>query len=465
MVQVPPTEVMAATRSDLRLPPRQPPTAEEAAHLHRLAQEGKSWFVRNRVHFGISKAGEVVQRPIPFDPLPRILGAAEWAWLERALTQRVRALDEFIRDVYGEMRALRAGVVPPELVYASSSWFRSCRGPAATEPGQIVVAGIDLVRVDGRWLVLEDNLRVPSGVSYALAARRALAEVAPGMLATFRPRGLGEYPRRLRAALERRCRQEGTTVLLSPGPANAAFYEHVELARLMDLRLVTASELVASHRGCWLRLEGTAHPVAGIYHRYSPEYLDPLGGREDSLIGVPFLFAAWRQGRVALANAPTCAVADDKRLFPLVPQLIRYYLGEEPLLEQPPTIWLDDLVERQRVLMRFDSFVLKPVNGSGGKGIVFGPVAGAEERAAVRRVLEEAPGSLVAQPALEIERLPCVGPSGQLEWRRCDLRAFVLLEPEPWVMPGGLTRVAPSPEGWLVNSSAGGGVKDTWVEP
>jgi uncharacterized circularly permuted ATP-grasp superfamily protein len=441
-----------------------PLTVAAAEQRRRLADETTAWFARNEVHFGVSIAGEVVQRPIPYDPLPRIVDSVAWAWLERALAQRVRALDYFIRDAYGECRALKAGLVPPELVYGSTSWFRSCRGPAALRPGQITIAGIDLVRVEGRWLVLEDNLRVPSGVSYALASRRVLADLAPEMLAGLRPRALGEYPRRLLAAMEQRSPEEGLTVLLSPGPANAAYYEHVELARLMGIPVVSADDLVASHRGCWLRRQDGNIPVARIYHRYSPEFLDPLGGRDDSLIGIPFLFAAWRQGRVVLANAPTCGVADDKRLFPFVPGLIRYYLGEQPMLEQPLTIELNNRSHRRKVLARFDDFVFKPVNGSGGKGIVFGPIANGEEKAALVATLEEAPGTMVAQPVLEIERLPCVASAGDLEWRRCDLRAFVVMDVDPWVMPGGLTRVAPGTDQWLVNSSAGGGVKDTWVE-
>jgi uncharacterized circularly permuted ATP-grasp superfamily protein len=232
----------------------------------------------------------------------------------------------------------------------------------------------------------------------------------------------------------------------------------------MGIPVVTAADLVASHRGCWLRREGGNVPVARIYHRYSPEYLDPLGGRDDSLIGIPFLFAAWRQGRVVLANAPTCGVADDKRLFPYVPSLIRFYLGEQPLLEQPVTIELKSAAHRREVLNRFDDYVFKPVNGSGGKGIVFGPIANGEQRAALSAALEETPGAMVAQPLLEIERLPCVATAGDLEWRRCDLRAFVVMDVDPWVMPGGLTRVASGTDEWLVNSSAGGGVKDTWVE-
>jgi uncharacterized circularly permuted ATP-grasp superfamily protein len=442
----------------------QPLATAPAAQRRRLAEETTAWFARNEVHFGVSIEGQLVQRPIPYDPLPRIVDSQAWTWLERALAQRVRALDHFIRDAYGENRALSAGVVPPELVYGSTSWFRSCRGPAALRPGQVCIAGIDLVRVDGSWLVLEDNLRVPSGVSYALASRRVLADLAPEMFTGMRPRALGEYPRRLLGAMEQRSLQDGLTVLLTPGPANAAYYEHVELARLMGIPVVTADDLVASHRGCWLRREGGNAPVARIYHRYSPEYLDPLGGRDDSLIGIPFLFAAWRQGKVVLANAPTCGVADDKRLFPYVPSLIRYYLGEQPMLEQPLTIELKTEARRRQAMASFEDFVFKPVNGSGGKGIVFGPIANGEERAALFATLDEAPDSMVAQPVLEIERLPCVASAGDIEWRRCDLRAFVVMGVEPWVMPGGLTRVAPGTDQWLVNSSSGGGVKDTWVE-
>src|SRR6202158_1443068 len=375
------------------VPVQAPLTVATDEQRRRLADETTAWFARNEVHFGVSIAGEVVQRPIPFDPLPRIVDSVGWAWLERALAQRVRALDHFIRDAYGECRVLKAGLVPPELVYGSTSLFRSFPGAAALRPGQITIAGIDLVRVDGRWLVLEDNLRVPSGVSYALASRRVLADVALQPLAGPLPRALGEYPRRLLAAMEQRSPEEGVTVLLSPGPANAAYYEHVELARLMGIPVVTSADLVASHRGCWLRQNGGNVPVARIYHRYSPESLDPLGGRDDSLIGIPFLFAAWRQGKVVLANAPTCGVADDKRLFPYVPSLIQYYLGEQPMLERPLPIGLENLNRRREVLARFDDFVFKPVNGSGGKGIVFGPVANGEEKAAPEARLDAAPRS------------------------------------------------------------------------
>jgi uncharacterized circularly permuted ATP-grasp superfamily protein len=203
--------------------------------------------------------------------------------------------------------------------------------------------------------------------------------------------------------------------------------------------------------------------VSAIYHRFSPDYLDPLAGFSGSVIGIPCLITAWRNGALGLANAPTCSIADDKSLFPYVPDMIHYYLGETPLLEQPLTLDLTDPAQRRHVLAHFEDFVFKPIDGSGGKGIVFGPVAAAEEREATAAAIEADPASLVAQPALDLERLPCLLADGTIEWRRCDLRPFVVLGSSPWVVPGGLTRVAPTTDAWLVNSSAGGGVKDTWV--
>jgi uncharacterized circularly permuted ATP-grasp superfamily protein len=204
--------------------------------------------------------------------------------------------------------------------------------------------------------------------------------------------------------------------------------------------------------------------VSAVYHRYSPEYLDPVGGAPESLIGVPALLSAWRSGNVALANAPTCGVADDKSLFPYVPAMIRYYLGETPLLQQPPTLDLADPVQRAHALDAFDAHVFKPVEGSGGKGIIFGPEAAAEDREHVRETARSRPAALVAQPLLEIDRLPCIAADGSVEERRCDLRPFTVVGDQPWVLPGGLTRVAPDTDSWLVNSSAGGGIKDTWVQ-
>ncbi len=439
--------------------------SETAATMRRgLLDAGRSWFGRNRVHFAVSRAGRLTQRPIPFDPIPRRLPESEWATLAAGLEQRVVALDHFVRDVYGDRRILRQGVVPPDLVYASDSFVRAAAGPAATASGQICVAGIDLVRVRGRWLVLEDNLRVPSGVAYALAARRATADLVPAELATASPRSPNGYGRHLRAALAARRAGSGETVLLSPGRMNPAYYEHEELGRLMGVPLVSGADVISSHRGCWWLREDGARPIATIYHRYSPEYLDPMV-RQDSVIGSAFLLAAWRRGAVGLANAPTCGVADHKAVFPHVPEMIRYYLGETPILEQAPTLTLRSASELAHALLNFESHVFKPVAGSGGKGIVFGPSARAGERALVTHLLATRPGALVAQPALDVERLPCVRPDGGLEHRRADLRVFVLMGEEPWVMPGGLTRVARHRDAWLVNSSAGGGVKDTWVLP
>jgi uncharacterized circularly permuted ATP-grasp superfamily protein len=438
-------------------------TAPSIADAARLAQRATTWFADHGVDFGVFDGGTLVQRPIPFDPLPRRLARAEWEQLTRGLTQRVAALDCFVRDVYGEQRILSDRVLPRELVAGSPSFLRAAAGPAARTGPQVCVAGIDLVRVDGRWLVLEDNLRVPSGVAYSLAARRASVELLTEEMAEARPISVAEYPRRLAAELARRGAGAGTPVLLTPGPANPAYYEHRELARLLRVPLVTGDQLIASHRGCWWMDGPSPRPVSAIYHRYSPEYLDPVATPE-TVIGSAFLLTAWRKGTVGLANAPTCGVADNKAVFAHVPGMIRYYLGEEPLLHQPPTFTLQSRSHLSAALARVEEMVFKPVGESGGKGIMFGPSARPHERDRIRRQVEANPAGYVAQPALQVERLPCLQPDGTTEMRRADLRAFVIHGDDPWVMPGGLTRVAPSADCWLVNSSAGGGVKDTWIE-
>jgi uncharacterized circularly permuted ATP-grasp superfamily protein len=443
--------------------PVENPAALGPAPTPPLAAE-RRWFEEQGVNFGIAVGPDVVQRPIPFDPIPRQIGKQEWAALERALLQRVAALDEFVRDIFDGQRILRAGRIPATAVYGSPAFLRYASGATARSPGQVCVAGIDLVRVGGTWTVLEDNLRVPSGVAYALAARRAMLELHREDTVKYGPRPVSEYPWRLRAALDHRAQGDGLIVVLSPGPYNAADYEHRELARGMGCRLVRSYELIASHRGCWLQEGSRRHPVSAIYHRYSPEYLDPVGGAPESLIGVPALLGAWRSGNLALANAPTCGVADDKSRFPYVPTMIRYYLGEKPILQQPPTIDLTDSAQRAHALDAFDAHVFKPVDGSGGKGIVFGPQAAAADREHVLTTAQTRPATLVAQPVLEIDRLPCIAADGSIEQRRCDLRPFVVMGEQPWVLPGGLTRVAPDQDSWLVNSSAGGGIKDTWIE-
>jgi uncharacterized circularly permuted ATP-grasp superfamily protein len=437
--------------------------ALEPASRDPLAAE-RRWFEEQGVNFGITVGADVVQRPIPFDPIPRQISKPEWAALERGLLQRVLALDEFVRDIFDSQRILRAGRIPAGAVYGSPAFLRYASGPTARKTGQVCVAGTDLVKVKGSWMVLEDNLRVPSGVAYALAARRAMLDLHRERTVEYSPRSISAYPRRLKAALDGRATEDGLIVVLSPGPFNAAYYEHRELAKEMNCRLVHSYELIASHRGCWLQEGSRRHPVSAVYHRYSPEYLDPVGGAPESLIGVPALLSAWRSGNVALANAPTCGVADDKSLFPYVPAMIRYYLGETPLLQQPPTLDLADPVQRAHALDAFDSHVFKPVEGSGGKGIIFGPEAAAEDREHVRETARSRPAALVAQPLLEIDRLPCIAADGSVEERRCDLRPFTVVGDQPWVLPGGLTRVAPDTDSWLVNSSAGGGIKDTWVQ-
>ena len=297
----------------------------------RLLDRATAWFAERSVDFGVMDGETLVQRPIPFDPLPRRMARAEWERLARGLSQRVAALDSFVRDAYDQRRILAEGLLPHDLVVGSQSFLRAAAGPAARAGPQVCVAGIDLVRVGGRWLVLEDNLRVPSGVAYALAARRASVELVPDDIAAARPASVADYPRRLAAELSKRGVGEGSPILLTPGPGNSAYYEHRELARLMRVPLVTGDQLVSSHRGCWWTDGSGRRRVSAIYHRYSPEFLDPVATPE-SMIGSPFLLAAWRNRAVGLINAPSCGVADNKAVFAHVPGMIRHYLGEEPIL-------------------------------------------------------------------------------------------------------------------------------------
>src|SRR5258708_7987694 len=291
-----------------------------------------------------------------------------------------------------------------------------------------------------------------------------MVELHRDEIAEYRPRSVSDYPRRLRAALDDRAQGEGLVVVLSPGPYNAAYYEHRELAREMGCRLVGSDELIASDRGCWLQEGSHRYPVSAVYHRYSPEYLGTGGGESGSVIGVPGLLGAWRRGNLGLATAPTGGVGDDKSLFPYVPAMIRFYLGETPILQQPPTLDLTDPKQRAHAIEAFDEHVFKPVDGSGGKGIVFGPEASGLDRDRVLSMAQARPTALRAQPVLEIDRLPCVAEDCSIDARRCALRPFVVYGDGPWRLPRRLTRVGPDKDSWLVNSSAGGGIKDTWIE-
>ncbi len=432
--------------------------------LPRIRKGAQRWFAERDVTFGIPADGTA---PIfPFDPIPRVIGASEWRNVHRALSQRAMALDHFVSDCYGAQRALRHGVVPGRLVYSSTGYLRDIVGVRPPRSTWCHVAGIDVVRVHGTFRVLEDNVRVPSGVAYALEARRAMEKVAPEWFATNAVRRIDEYTKRLCRILQRIAPRpwEASIAVLTPGPYNAAYYEHKLLAEEMGATLVEGHDLIVSEDEVYRRDDdGNIQRVDVIYSRVNSEWLDPLVFRSESMLGAPGIIEAWRRGNVAIANAPGTGVADDKAIYPYVPAMIRYYLGEEPLIDNVPTFDLADRVQLAHVIAHFDTMVLKPVDASGGYDIHFGRLVGTAERATLIARIEASPRQWLAQEEVELSRAICLRADGGLEPRAVDLRPFVLLDERPWITPGGLTRVAPNSQTLVVNSSQGGGSKDTWV--
>jgi len=408
------------------------------------------------------------ERPLPMDLIPRVIAADEWRVIDRGVGQRIRALEMFLDDVYGSGQILTEGVVPRALVTSSAHFHRAAHGFTPPNGVRIHVAGVDLVRdQEGTIRVLEDNLRNPSGVSYVLENRRTLAHVVPEFFPTQRVRAVAEYPERLLAALiaaAPRGVPDPTVVVLTPGVHNSAHFEHAFLARRMGAELVEGRDLFCRDGSIFMRTTQGPRQVHVVYRRIDDEFLDPVHFRPDSLLGVPGILNAARAGTVTIANAVGNGVADDKALYPYVPKIIEYYLGEKPLLPNVPTYDLQDPEVRDFVLDRLDSMVLKPVDGSGGYGLVMGHQASDAELAAAARSIEEEPRAWVAQPVLTLSTSPSAVGEGAIEPRHVDLRPFAVNDGERvWVLPGGLTRVALRKDSLVVNSSQGGGSKDTWV--
>jgi uncharacterized circularly permuted ATP-grasp superfamily protein len=410
-------------------------------------------------------AGE--ERPFPLDLIPRILDAVEWDTITRAVRQRVQALERFLADVYGAGEVLADGVVPRRLVLTSAHFHREAAGIEPANGVRVHVSGVDLIRDEvGEFRVLEDNLRIPSGVSYVIENRRALSQTLPSLFAEARVRPVDDYPARLLNAL-RASAPEGVTdpcvVVLTPGVYNAAYFEHALLARLMGVELVEGRDLVCSANRVRMRTTQGERPVHVVYRRIDDDYLDPLHFRPDSVIGCPGIVNAARAGHVTLANAVGNGVADDKMLYTYVPELIRYYLREEPILSNVESHRLDDPEVLADVLERLDELVLKPVDGAGGKGIVIGPHADEQTLIALRATVEADPRGWIAQRPVALSTSPTLI-GDRLAPRHIDLRPYAVNDGnDVWLLPGGLTRVA-LPEGTLVvNSSQGGGSKDTWV--
>jgi uncharacterized circularly permuted ATP-grasp superfamily protein len=407
------------------------------------------------------------ERPFPLDLIPRVIDAVEWDLVARGVRQRVRTLEAFLKDVYGAGHALDDGIVPWRDVFTGTQLRREVAGLEPPNGVRVHVAGIDLIRDEaGRFRVLEDNVRIPSGVSYVMENRLAMTRTFPTLFADQRVNQVEEYPSRLLAALRAAAPEHATdpfVVVLTPGVMNAAYFEHTLLARLMGAELVEGRDLFCSHDRVFVHTTHGRRPVDVIYRRVDDDFLDPLHFRPESVVGCPGIINAARAGNVTIANAVGNGVADDKLLYTYVPDLIRYYLNEEPLLGNVETYRLDDLDVLEWVLGSLDKLVLKPVDGAGGSGIVIGPQAGEEALNALRQKVAANPRSWIAQRPVALSTSPSLI-GERLAPRHIDLRPFAVNDgDEVWVLPGGLTRVA-LPEGELVvNSSQGGGSKDTWV--
>jgi len=416
---------------------------------------------------GVTFAHSGEERPFPLDLMPRLLGAVEWDLLERGIAQRVRALEAFLGDVYGRGQVFEEGLIPKSVVTTSSHF---CRAASSIEPPngvRIAVAGIDLVRDElGKFRVLEDNVRIPSGVSYVIENRRAMTQAFSALFSDHRVHPVDSYPGRLLSALRLAAPSgvgDPVVVVLSPGVYNAAYFEHVLLARMMGVELVEGRDLVCRSNRVYMRMTNGERPVHVIYRRVDDDWLDPLQFRPDSVIGVAGLVNAARAGNVVLANALGNGVADDKLVYTYVPDFIRFYLGEEPLIENVETYRLEDPEVLAEILGSLSSYVLKPVDGSGGKGIVIGPQASDDAIAAVREAIISAPRNWIAQRPVALSTHPTLVDE-RVSPRHIDLRPFAVSSGQDvWVLPGGLTRVALGAGELVVNSSRGGGSKDTWV--
>ncbi|HTY56907.1 MAG TPA: circularly permuted type 2 ATP-grasp protein [Candidatus Binataceae bacterium] len=446
--------------------------AMDSQRLAELGDRAHRMFQTMGVTFNVYGDREGEERIWPFDPIPRIISPEVWAGVEAGLIQRAQALNAFIADIYDEAQILKDGVVPRDLVIGSTQFRHAAAGIQPPGGVYITVAGIDLVRgADGRFHVLEDNLRTPSGVSYVIENRRMMTRLLPELIRALRVKSVENYPAYLLASL-REIAPGGisnpTVALLTPGPFNSAFFEHVFLSQQMGVELVEGRDLVCVDQKLFMRTVRGLKRIHVLYRRIDDDFLDPVVFRPDSLLGVAGLTAVLRAGNATLANAIGTGVADDKAVYAYTPAMVKYYLGEEPLLPIVETYLLRDPEVRAIVLRDLDRYVVKPTGASGGYGVVIGPRATDEQLAHAREAIEANPAEFIAQPVFPLSVHPTL--NGRIEAgkaslvpRHVDLRPFVLLGEKPRVLAGGLTRVALREGSMIVNSSQGGGSKDTWV--
>lgn len=420
-------------------------------------------LARYGVKFGIYKNNTFTEQLFPFDSIPRIIKHDEFSFLEKGLKQRIMALNLFLKDIYSRKQILKDGVIPEDFILASSGFMPECDGVAPPKGIYSHVSGIDLVKgKDDNWYILEDNLRVPSGASYPMIARDLCRRCSPATFHDHRLEDNRNYADLLRKAMDH-VNPGGLTVILTPGRYNAAYFEHSYLAEKTGALLVTGSELlVEQDRLYYIAANGRKEPVGAVYRRISDEYLDPMNFNPDSLIGIPHIYEVFRKGNVALLNAPGNGVADDKGIYYFVPKMIRYYLDEEPILSNAPTYLPFYEEDMQYVLANFDKLVLKDVAEAGGYGVVFGSSMTKQQKQDFIALLQAEPRRFIAQEVIDFQDLDILD-NNEIVQRKADLRAFVLMADEPLVWKSGLTRFSRNTDSFIVNSSQGGGFKDTWV--
>ena len=423
-------------------------------------------LLQNGITFNVYSDSAATEKIFPFDIIPRIIEAREWDWIEKGLKQRVYALNLFIDDIYHDQKVIRDKVVPEYLIQSARSFRKECVGLNPPQKVWCHITGTDLVRDrDGQLYVLEDNLRCPSGVSYVLENRRIMKRTFPQVFEASRVRPVDEYPSRLLSTLQSlfpAAIESPKVAVLTPGIYNSAYYEHSFLAQQMGVELVEGRDLVAVNNRVMMRTTKGFEPVDVLYRRIDDDFLDPEAFRADSLLGVPGLMEIYKKGRVALANAPGTGIADDKSIYAYVPEIVEYYLGEKIIIPNVPTYVCAEPKDLNHVLANLDRLVVKAVNESGGYGMLVGPHSSGAEREIFARLIQDNPRNYIAQPTLGLSRVPVLV-DGKIAGRHVDLRPYILFGADIYVLPGGLTRVALKEGSLVVNSSQGGGSKDTWV--
>jgi uncharacterized circularly permuted ATP-grasp superfamily protein len=435
--------------------------------LNEKEEMAKSLFLTQGITFTVYSSGEGIEKIFPFDIIPRIITSSEWSHIEKGISQRLRALNLFLKDVYHNQFILKDNVVPARMVYSCSHYLREMYNFPVPYDIYVHIAGIDLIRNnDGSFYILEDNLRTPSGVSYMLENREITKRLFPDLLPRNKVRSVMEYPALLLKNLKMlspRHNANPTIVVLTPGMYNSAYFEHTTLARMMGVELVEGRDLVVDNHKVFMKTTLGLQQVDVIYRRVDDEFLDPLVFRPESTLGVAGLMSAYRKGNVAIVNAVGNGVADDKAIYTFVPNMIRYYLNEEPILRNVPTYQLGNADERQYVLNNIEKMVIKKTNESGGYGMLMGSNCSEQEIEEYVENLLKDPRQFIAQPIINLSSSPCYM-NGELKPRRVDLRPYALCSPQGIeIVPGGLTRVALREGSLIVNSSQGGGSKDTWV--